>query len=218
MRICYFIIILIVYKLKERLKDGLKRKTTQIIKNNKEIYCFMDNTMNNISTANKMNAGNTNEMQGTEKKKIRLKVLTPTRVVYDKPVNMIIARTVDGDIGILYGHDPRTALLDYGILQIFNDKDDNTDRREEEILMVLGGILTVKNNEAVILSDIAEHPDKLQEFINKLQEERSAHKIEEQTTDLAMRRMEFAIRHALVHMDVSAYSILQGRGEQEKSE
>jgi len=165
----------------------------------------------------------TTETPETEKRKIRLKVLTPGGVICDKPVNMIIARTVDGDIGILYGHDTRTALLDYGILQIFDDDNDNSDNsgqnpKSEEILMVLGGILTVQDNEAVIISDIAEHPDKLQEFINNLQAERSAHKIEEQTTDLAMRRMEFAIRRALVHMDVSAYSILQGHGEQEKSE
>ena len=151
----------------------------------------------------------------TQERKIRLKVLTPVRTVYDKPVNMIIARTVDGDMGILYGHDSRTALLDDAVLRIMGD---TADRRGEELLMILGGILTVHDNEAVILSEIAEHPDKLQEFIDKLDEERSAHKIKEQTADIAMRRMEFAIRRALVHMDVSAYSILKGHGEQEKSE
>jgi len=150
-----------------------------------------------------------------ENRKIRLKVLTPIRVVYDKPVNMFIARTVDGNMGILYGHDSRTALLDDGVLQII---DETNGKKDEEVLMVLSGILTVHNNEAVIMSEIAEHPDKLQEFIAKLDEERTAHKIIEQSTDLTMRRMEFAIRRALVHMDVSAYSILNGHGEQEKPE
>ena len=172
-------------------------------------------------------------MENRENRKIRLRVLTPVRTVYDKQVNMIIARTVAGDIGILHGHDSRTALLDDALLKIYVNDDNNGDikdikdikdirddaadagKKNEELLMVLGGVLTVHDNEAVILSEIAEHPDKLQEFIDKLNEERSAHKIKEQNTDVAMRRMEFAIRRALVHMDVSAYSILKGHGEQE---
>ena len=51
------------------------------------------------------------------------------------------------------------------------------------------------------------------EFINKLEEERAVNKVMEQTLDLNMRRMELLIRHALVNMDVSAYSILKGNGE-----
>jgi F-type H+-transporting ATPase subunit epsilon len=139
-----------------------------------------------------------------ESKKVRLRVLTPLRVVYNKPVEMVIARTSEGDMGVLYGHDTRSALLGDGVLRIFEEG-----RQNEEILMVLGGILSVENNDVAIISEIAEHPDKMQEFLHKLEEERKTSELVEQTTDLYTKRMEVAIRQALVHMDVSAYPMVK---------
>ena len=149
--------------------------------------------MNNIDSENK-----------TDSRKLRLKVLTPMRVVCDREVDMIIARTVDGDMGVLYGHESRSVLLSDGALRIFTADQE----RKEELLMVLGGILTINGNDAVILSDIAESPDKMQEYIDRMRAERADNKVKEQTTELTTQRMELAIRQALVHMDVSAYPML----------
>ena len=149
-------------------------------------------------------------------KTIRLRVLTPVRAVYDRDVNMVIARTVDGDMGILYGHESRSALLADGVLRIFPvDTVDTNESKKEELLLILGGILTVNENTAVVLSDIAEYPDKMQERIDKARAEKEENKIIEQTAELITQRMELAIRQALVHMDVSAYPILNRKTEQE---
>lgn len=153
------------------------------------------------------NMGNENK---TENKTIRLRVLTPMRVVYDKEVDMVIARTVDGDMGVLYGHESRSALLVDGVLRIFASGEE----RKEELLMVLGGIFTINGNDAVILSDIAEPPDKMQEHIDKMKAERADNKLREQSTELNTQRMELAIRQILVHMDVSTYPILNKNSEQ----
>ena len=137
-------------------------------------------------------------------RKFRLRVITPLNVAYDKLIEMVITRTSEGDMGVMYNHDMRSALLGDGVLRIFEDG-----RRDEELLMVLGGVLTVNNNDVTVLSEIAEHPEKIQEYLIKQAEERKASEIVDQLTDLHTKRMETAIRQALVHMDVSTYPIIK---------
>ena len=136
-------------------------------------------------------------------RKFRLRVVTPLSVAYDNLIEMVITRTSEGDMGVMYNHDMRSALLGDGVLRIFKDA-----RREEELLMVLSGVLTVENNDVTVLSEIAEHPEKIQEFLVKQAEERKASEIVDQLTELHTKRMETAIRQALVHMDVSAFPII----------
>ena len=138
-------------------------------------------------------------------RKLHLRVLTPMRAAYDGPVDLLIARTTDGDLGVMYGHEPCSALLDDGILRIFPDKRE----QEQELLMVLGGILTVQGNEAVITSDVVEHPDRLQDYLDKLTEEREENVRKEQIADLQSHRLERAIRQALVHVEVNPYNAIR---------
>ena len=159
--------------------------------------------MDNINNENKL-----------EPKTIHLRVLTPLRVIYDSEVEMIIAKTVDGDMGVLYGHEPRSALLEDGALRIFLSNQE----RKEEILAVLGGILTVKDNSAVILSDVADTPENMQELIEKMKAGKAANKLREQNMEVTTQRMELAIRQALVHMDISAYSMLKTTADQDQKE
>ena len=54
-------------------------------------------------------------------KKLRLQIMTPAEKKVDEDVNMVIMRCTTGDMGILPGHEPHSAVLDYGILRILND-------------------------------------------------------------------------------------------------
>jgi len=148
----------------------------------------------------------------TNSKTLRLRVITPMSVVYDKQVSMFIARTTNGDMGVLYGHESHSALLADWSLRIIEDEQD----KKEELLMVLGGILTVRENDAVIMSDMAEYPEKMQALIEKIKAEKAESKIKNQNTDLHTQRMELAIRQALVQIDVSAYSIIKENTPPEK--
>ena len=141
----------------------------------------------------------------TTDKTLRLVVITPMKVIYDRRVSMFIARTKSGDVGVLYGHENYSAVLADWPLRIVEDGQS----KSEALIMVLGGILTVCGNEAVIISEMAEYPDKLQTLIEKIKSEHSENKVKEQSADLQMQRMEFAIRQALVKIDVSAYSVIK---------
>ena len=143
-----------------------------------------------------------------ESRTIRFKVLTPMRVVYDREAEIIVARTVDGDMGVLYGHEPCSALL--------KENDGAAELRviadgKEELILCSGGIFTVRDNTATVLSEMAGTPEELQELIEKMRAERAARKSSEQTTELTSQRMELAIRQYLVKQDVSAYTILKDK-------
>ena len=145
-------------------------------------------------------------------KKFHLRVLSPLRVVFDKPVDMVIARTTDGDMGVLYDHEACSALLDDGALRII----ENLGGQEQDILMVLGGFITVRDNEAVVMSEIAEYPDELQGYLDRMAEEREQSKRDDKIAEREAQRIETAIRNTLVQIDVSPYSVInrgKGRGE-----
>ena len=161
--------------------------------------------MNNTDTVNTNDTNVTTETVVSDKKKVRLRVITPMQVVYDKPVDMVIAKTVKGDIGVLRNHDPRAALLGDGVLRIFENI-----KQDEDLLMILGGVFTVRDNEVTVLSEIAERPEKIQELLQRLETERTASMIVEQETELYTKRMEMALRRALVQVDFndSMYDLL----------
>jgi F-type H+-transporting ATPase subunit epsilon len=127
-----------------------------------------------------------------EARKFRLKVLTPLSVAYDKHIEMVIAKTSEGDMGVMYNHDMRSALLGDGVLRIYEDV-----KREEELLVVLGGVFTVDNNDVSVLSEIAGHPDEIQEELAKLEQAIADRAIADQATELYMKRMELAVMKAL---------------------
>ena len=49
--------------------------------------------------------------------KLHLRVVTPSKDFYDDDCDMVILKTIDGDTGILFGHQPLTTVLDLGYLR-----------------------------------------------------------------------------------------------------
>lgn len=62
----------------------------------------------------------------------------------------VYARTLEGEIGILPGHQPALLALDIGVLRV------RTVEGEEERLAVHSGFLYFRANELVVLADLAE--------------------------------------------------------------
>lgn len=140
-------------------------------------------------------------------KTLRLRVLTPTRTVLDQEVDFVLLRTKEGDMGVLHGHEPSAVLLDIGVLRAYVDK------KQTDILAVMGGFATVRDNQVTVMSDIAEPPDKIEAAIARRERERAENQLREQGADLEMRRAESALRRTLVQMDVSSYAIIKGKEE-----
>ena len=80
---------------------------------------------------------------------MQVEVVSADRVVWSGKAINIIAKTVEGDIGILPGHEPVLAILVPGAVEIFAE--DNS----REIIAVDGGFISVAHGRVSILSEYA---------------------------------------------------------------
>src|SRR5689334_3439948 len=80
---------------------------------------------------------------------LEVQVVSAERVVWSGNATNIIARTTDGDIGILPGHEPVLAILVPSGVEIFSV--DN----HREIVAVDGGFISVGQGRVSILSEYA---------------------------------------------------------------
>lgn len=106
-------------------------------------------------------------------KQIKLKIITPERLIFEKNVDQVSIPTTLGEITILPNHIPLvTEILSGDIVAFLNN--------EHIPFAVFGGFLEVKNNEegiteVAVLADFAEHveeltEDKIEQAKNKAKE------------------------------------------------
>ncbi len=76
-------------------------------------------------------------------------IVTPERIVYTNEVEMVVAPTIDGEIGILPLHAPLVSALKPGEIRVRFDGD------EVEWFAVAGGYVQVHEDKVIILADAA---------------------------------------------------------------
>lgn len=81
---------------------------------------------------------------------LNVELVAADRKVWSGDATMVIAKTTDGDIGILPGHAPVLGVLLSGAVQL------RREGGEVVVAAVHGGFLSVANNEVVILAEEAE--------------------------------------------------------------
>ncbi|HEY7485779.1 MAG TPA: F0F1 ATP synthase subunit epsilon [Streptosporangiaceae bacterium] len=83
---------------------------------------------------------------------MRVALVSPEREVWSGEAGMVIARTIEGEIGILPGHSPVLGLLlDGSIVKI-----SPADESEPILAMVASGFFSVAENEVSVLAEQAE--------------------------------------------------------------
>ena len=143
--------------------------------------------------------------------KMRLRIATPEAVKFDEDVEMVIMRCVTGDMGILANHEPTSAILDYGVLRIFDDID-------ERRMAVYGGIAQVRDNVVTILANDAQWPEDIDVAFIESEKERMARRSQEDLDDLDIQRDQVLMRRTLVQIEVSAYPLLSRAEREEKKQ
>ncbi|MDA3937244.1 MAG: ATP synthase F1 subunit epsilon [Actinomycetota bacterium] len=76
-------------------------------------------------------------------------IVTPERIVYTNEVEMVVAPTIDGEIGILPLHSPLVSALKPGEIRVRFDGD------EVEWFAVAGGYVQIHEDKVIILADAA---------------------------------------------------------------
>jgi F-type H+-transporting ATPase subunit epsilon len=86
---------------------------------------------------------------------MQVEVVSADQMVWSGHSSNIIAKTVDGDIGILPGHSPLLAVLEPSGVVIFSE--DGT----REVIAVDGGFISVSQGRVSILSEYARMADEI---------------------------------------------------------
>ncbi len=127
--------------------------------------------------------------------KLSLKIITPSRNMFDGEADMVVMRTISGDVGILHGHQPMVTILDYGILSIKIDG-------EEKKAAVLGGFAEINSEGMSILTDAAEWDAEIDVVRAKQAKERAEARLKNAQSNIDLKRAELALKRALVRLDL----------------
>lgn len=130
-------------------------------------------------------------------KVISLKVITPTRILFEGEVKSFIVKTRGevGEFAVLADHAPMTASVGMGKLVIVLPDG------EEKVSTLFDGYVVVQNNDAVIISEAAEWPDEIDGERALRSKERAEKRLaEKENVDIA--RAQSSLIRALVRLDL----------------
>lgn len=80
---------------------------------------------------------------------LKLDIVTPDRSFFSGEVEMVVVRTSEGDIGVLYDHEPLVAPISVGAVRIKRDG-------KFTAAACSGGFISVDEDVATIITDTAE--------------------------------------------------------------
>lgn len=126
-----------------------------------------------------------------------LQIVTPDRIFFEGDAEMIELKTTEGDIGILKGHIPLTAIVAPGVLKITKDG-------EVKEAALLSGFLEILQDKVIILAESCEWPDEID--INraneaKIRAERRLKGSDEGQVNVT--RAEMALRRSLIRIELA---------------
>ncbi len=129
-------------------------------------------------------------------KTFNLQIISPTRIFFDGDATMVEMKTTEGEIGVLAGHIPLTAILEPGVLKIHQE-----DGIKEAALH--DGFVEIQKSKVTVLAESCEWPDEIDVERAKEAMERAENRIKSGRTDVDMLRAELALKKALTRIDIA---------------
>ncbi len=127
---------------------------------------------------------------------IRCEIVSQDRMVFEGDVDIVVAPSTMGEMGILPNHAPLIANLDFGVIKVRY-------QGEEDVFTVAGGIIEVQPNIVTILADVAENVLEIDIARANAARERAENYLAEgppEDTD-AYLRLEAALRRSKLRLD-----------------
>jgi F-type H+-transporting ATPase subunit epsilon len=90
---------------------------------------------------------------------LHVELLMPDRSLWSGEAGMVIAKTIDGDIGILTGHSPVFGILSPGSLVRIQPEASGDQPDDEVMAAVRDGFLSVTNDRVSILASVGQLAD-----------------------------------------------------------
>ncbi|MCR5792692.1 MAG: ATP synthase F1 subunit epsilon [Lachnospiraceae bacterium] len=128
-------------------------------------------------------------------KLFKVQVICPERVFYEGECDLLELKTTEGDIGILAGHIPLTAIIAPGAMKIKNGA-------ETKVAALHDGFIEVLTDKVLILAESCEWPDEIDLNRAKEAKVRAERRLKGADGEIDVKRAEFALRKALLRIDL----------------
>lgn len=130
-------------------------------------------------------------------KTIHLKIITPEKIVFEDDVDFISAQGVKGSFGVYPNHIPFMSALAIDTAKAVKDG-------KEIVFSVIGGAFQFKNNEAIILTEVAECGNDIDTARAQLAKERAEAKIVSAQTQRDIKLANMALAKAMARLKAAS--------------
>lgn len=131
--------------------------------------------------------------------KIHFQITTADGVVCDAMASYALIPLTDGDVGVLAGHAPMIGALNEGVVKYVSEGADH-------FAAVSGGVLSVADNEVILLARTAERAETIDLARAQASERRARQRIESRAADIDLKRAELSLQRAIARE--KAYTML----------
>ena len=128
-----------------------------------------------------------------ENKIFTVEIITPDRIFYKGEGDMIEFTTAVGEIGVYKKHIPLTTVLAPGVVKIHKTGEDD----------VIAAVHSGFADKVTLLAEIAEWPDEIDKGRAEAAMKRAEERLANKTEAIDVKRAEFALRKALVRLDIA---------------
>lgn len=131
--------------------------------------------------------------------KIHFQIATADGVVCDSMASYALIPLSDGDVGVLSDHAPMIGALKEGVVRYVCEGEDH-------FAAISGGVLSVVDNEVILLARTAERAESIDLARTQASERRARQRIEAHAANTDMKRAELSLQRAIARE--KAYTML----------
>jgi len=126
-----------------------------------------------------------------------LEIVTPERKIYGQEVNMVVAKGIEGELGILPNHIPMVTPLRIAAVTA------KVQGQKDHVIAVHGGFMEVRKDKVVILAESAELPEEIDIDRAARARERAEERLREARKEkIDFHRAEQALQRAMLRINV----------------
>jgi len=127
---------------------------------------------------------------------MKLKIVTPERVVVEEEVEAVYGKTIDGMMGILPHHVPVVTPLEIGVMSYLKEG-------QKKPLAVMGGLLSTDGKSVTVLCDAAELSTEIDAVRAQLAKDRAQAELHKLTDHHDVALAQQALARALVRLSLA---------------
>lgn len=126
---------------------------------------------------------------------MKLQIITPMRTILDVEVESVILNTTEGEMGVLYDHEPVVTLLGYKDIVY-------TQGGQKKKATALGGFAEITKDRVTILTDASELADEIDLERAKKAKERAEKRLASKDSGIDHLRAEIALKKAIARINL----------------